>query len=249
MACKLCLQNKQLRQSHILPEFLYKNENLYDNQHRFLRLSSDPTQPNAMEQKGRREYLLCDDCEKLLNERYEQYAKEVLYDKRHLYSTQLLDAEILSGLDYTKFKLFQLSILWRASVSSLPEFSDAHLGEHEERIRQMLLTSDAGSVYEYGCLMLDPESETGAEHYAIMQPETLDVGGYVAVLFMFGGLLWIYVVSNQLQNFRDNGQFVTPEGKLVIAKDVSGEAKRRMDQAAAEARQVEEQRRRFQESA
>lgn len=242
MACKLCLQDKPLRNSHIIPEFLYKSEKLYDNHHRFLQLSLDPAQPNVLQQKGRREHLLCGDCEKLLNDRYELYAKQTLYDNRHLYSTQLPNAEVLAGLDYTRFKLFQLSILWRASISSLPEFRDVDLGRHEERIRQMLLTGDPGSVYEYGCLMLDPESGTEAEHYAIMQPETVEVGGYVGVLFMFGGLLWIYVVSDQLQNFRDDGRFISPEGKLTIPRDVSGETTRVLDHAVTEARLVEEQR-------
>lgn len=248
MLCKLCLQDKLLCNSHIIPEFFYEREELYDDKHRYFRLSLDPTVPDMPEQKGRREYLLCTDCEDLLNQRYERYARQVLYDKRHYHSQPTPEGELLTNLDYARFKLFQLSILWRASVSSLPDFSNVQLGLHEERIRQMLLAGDPGTLHEYGCLMLNPETETEAEHYAILRPETLEHGGYTGVLFMFGGLLWIYVVSDQLQYFNDQGQFVSPAGTVTIAKDTGGLAKHLIDKAAAEVRLSEQQRQKLRES-
>jgi hypothetical protein len=41
---------------------------------------------------------------------------------------------VIRGLDYSTFKLFHLSVLWRASVSSGPDFASVRLGVHEERI-------------------------------------------------------------------------------------------------------------------
>jgi hypothetical protein len=242
MTCKLCLQDKPLRNSHIIPEFLYKHEKLYDDKYRYLRLSLDPTNPNVYEHKGRREELLCTDCENLLNQRYERYARQVLYDKRQQHSTQTPSAEILNNLDYARLKLFQLSILWRASMSSLPEFNSVTVGPHEERIRQMLLDGNPGAVHEYGCLMLDPETETEVEHYGAFEPSTVQQGGYMGISFIFGGLLWIYVVSDQLEYFQDQGRFVSLEGTVMIAKDTDGAAKQFLDRVVAKARTIEEQR-------
>lgn len=255
MVCKLCLQEKDLCNSHIIPEFFYEREELYDDKHRYLRLSLDPTQQDTPQQKGQREYLLCGSCEDLFNHQYERYGRRVLYDKRHRYSTMTPDAEILNDVDYGRFKLFQLSILWRASISSLPEFSDVNLGQHDERIREMLLSGDPGTPYEYGCLMLDPSTEpdpaTGlqVEHSAVSVSKPIEVLGYTHVLFMFGGLYWLYIVSEQLQEFPAKDKLLTPEEKkLIISKVTSNSAKASLDKEIFEMRAIEEQRRKLRKS-
>ncbi len=248
MCCKLCLQNKPLRNSHIIPEFLYKNEKLYDDKHRFLRLSSESTEPNILEQKGRRQHLLCWDCEQWLDRQYEKYAKRVLYDERHIYSTQLQHVEVLVNIDYARFKLFLLSILWRVSISTLSEFSHVNVGPHEERIRKMLLDFDPGYPYQFGCLVLDPDTETDpvtglqVEHSVMLQPQTVEAAGYTTVLLMFGGLIWTYVVSDQLKDFPAKERFLSRDGKLVIARDVGGAARELLQKSVAEARRLEERR-------
>ena len=81
--CRLCCQEKELRHSHILPEFMYQN--LYDNSpKRFYTLNVDlensDNSKRKIEQKGIREYLLCGDCEVQLS-KYENYAAETIYAK------------------------------------------------------------------------------------------------------------------------------------------------------------------------
>jgi hypothetical protein len=143
----LCNKAGELRNSHILPEFLYKK--LYDEKHRTLIISKEK---NKVIQKGIRERLLCRDCETQFS-RYEKYAKEVILripsfsrDK----SGKILYAE---NINYSLFKLFQLSILWRASIAKSPMFSQVSLGPHEDIIREMLQTENPGTRYDYGCAM------------------------------------------------------------------------------------------------
>jgi hypothetical protein len=81
--CKLCLCEKELRHSHILPEFMYQN--LYDHApKRFYTLNVDldnsGKSKKRIEQKGLREYLLCGDCEVQLS-KCENYAAETIYAK------------------------------------------------------------------------------------------------------------------------------------------------------------------------
>lgn len=68
--CRLCEEDKELRNSHILPKFMYQN--LYDAKpKRFYTLKVDLDNSHKsrkkIEQKGIREYLLCGDCEVLLS--------------------------------------------------------------------------------------------------------------------------------------------------------------------------------------
>jgi hypothetical protein len=45
----------------------------------------------------------------------------------------------ISGLNYEQFKLFQLSVLWRAGVSSHQFFDKVKLGQHAEELRLLSL--------------------------------------------------------------------------------------------------------------
>lgn len=61
MACALCLVNTQLRLSHIVPEFMYRQ--MYDVKHRFFAMTAMSSERVRLHQKGLREELLCDQCE------------------------------------------------------------------------------------------------------------------------------------------------------------------------------------------
>ena len=137
MNCKLCQRQAKLVASHIIPEFLYKT--LYDSKHRFQQVSADPAVSNQYKQKGFREPLLCEDCEQRLSVS-EQYMSKLL--NGGVPTIVSLDGRRIRfrDIDYNKLKLFQISILWRAGVSSLPVFSQVQLGPHEPRLRHDLLT-------------------------------------------------------------------------------------------------------------
>src|SRR6266487_81589 len=103
MTCALCQKKKQLRRSHIVPEFLYKQ--MYDPKHRFFALSCTPSERERQHQKGLREFLLCADCE-LLFSGFENYAAKVFYGKDVAASKHHGDLLVLHDLDYKALKLF-----------------------------------------------------------------------------------------------------------------------------------------------
>ena len=127
--CKLCGKVDKLRNSHIIPEFLFKP--LYDSKHRFHVLSTVLDSPNRYEQKGIREKLLCQSCETLLS-KHEGYARTVLFGGTEISVRKEDGNYIIGDIDYKKFKLFQISILWRAGISN-------------HRLQNCFLT-DSGSV-------------------------------------------------------------------------------------------------------
>lgn len=220
MTCRLCTLHKELQNSHIIPEFLFKP--LYDEKHRARQLSKINEQKRGYEgkkliQKGLREKLLCFDCEQLLNNRYEKYFKEIWLDKKTL-PNELNDTEIkIIDLDYGKFKLFHLSILFRASVSCLPEFKQVSLGKHEEFIRGMIINDLPGSDRKYPVLCHAlTKGNSEVQHGLITNPfKTRQPSGHISYGFCFGGCVWYYIVdSREVAEF--SSFMLTTRGELGV---------------------------------
>ena len=115
MLCKLCQHSRDLCRSHIIPEFLFKP--LYsDKKHQFIQMSGSSNVRKV--QKGFKEKLLCRECEDRLN-KWETYAAKVLFGGVEIGFEQMQDRILLHNVDYKKFKVFELSLIWRAGVSSL----------------------------------------------------------------------------------------------------------------------------------
>lgn len=213
MICALCLQQKELRKSHIIPEFLYAS--LYDDKHRLHVLSVIPEQKNSHEQKGLREHLLCDDCEQKLSQ-WERYASLVLKGGVELTYHHQGNIVFVSGLDYQKFRLFQLSILWRAGVSRLQFFEKVQLGPHAETLRQLLLANDPGPLNKYGCFMFGIKFQDAAFTQIIMQPGKVRLLGHTAYRFVFGGFMWAILTSGHDLLAPYNEAILRPEGKALF---------------------------------
>ncbi len=195
MPCALCLKDKQLRNSHIYPEWIYSP--LYDDKHRLEILSVVPEGRNELKQKGMRQPLLCDDCEQKLSV-WEGYAKNIFVSpsKPIEYSQEGSMFEV-RGLDYAKMKLFELSIIWRAGVSTLPFFERCQLGSvHSEILRKQLDTSDPGHPDRYGVLLFGLKiGEMTETLQVIAEPRPARSFGVRAYNLTFGGFLWLFHVS------------------------------------------------------
>lgn len=200
-----------MKKSHIIPEFVFKP--LYDSKHRFHKIVADRGESNTYLQKGMREPLLCLGCEEILSKN-EKYVAEVFSGKREILLTNVDGLVVAEGIDYSKFKLFALSVLWRAGVSSDQFFREVMLGVHEERIRKMLLENSPGTISEYPFLLTLVLHENELFSGLIIEPERVKLDGHNAYRFVFSGLVWVFVVSshsipNILQDaaINDRGQF------------------------------------------
>ena len=97
-------------------------------------------------QKGLRDPLFCEQCEQHFN----TYCEQPFY-KQWIDAAPLPDPWPAGDrihwitVDYSSFKLFHLSVLFRASVSQKPTFAAVSLGpHHEEKVRQLILKQDPG---------------------------------------------------------------------------------------------------------
>lgn len=213
MKCALCLRETELRRSHIIPEFLY--ESLYDDIHRLQVLSILPERGNWREQKGLRERLLCESCEQHISP-WERYASLALKGGVPLQFRREGNVVFISGLNYQQFKLFQLSVLWRAAVSTQRFFEHVQLGKHEELLRRQILAADPGSPDRYGCLMFGIKFAGQAFTGIIMQPGKVRLAGHTAYRFVFGGFIWTMLVSSHTLQPPLNQCVLRPSGDTVL---------------------------------
>jgi len=114
--CKLCLQENQLQQSHIIPKSYFKRLK----QHGKLVMIRDGKQ--TLEGNiDPKEPMLCWDCEQFLSTTFEQYGMGVLRNRSKVRKNS--DHIVLSSFNYDKYYLYLLSILWRASVAEHIHYS------------------------------------------------------------------------------------------------------------------------------
>lgn len=203
MQCRLCLKSSELRGSHVIPEFLYKP--LYDSKHRAMGIHGQGNKKWQYLQKGLRERLLCEQCEQFLNDQYERYFHDMWFIKSPIPFTCDTSTVYEITVDYPKFKLFHLSVLFRAGVSSLPTFTHVKLGPHEDRLRVMLLNHDPGLDTDYQIFANIVLKQDGSiVQKLISQPIRFKADGHTVYNFMFGGCSWHYMVSSHnLTDFRE----------------------------------------------
>ncbi len=145
--CRLCLQNAELCESHIIPEFFYQK--LYDGNHKISVLSSNVDENPSPLQKGLREYLLCEPCDGGRFGRYEDYTAKAFAQISEAVAKEKRDVTCIKNASYPALKLFFMSLLWRIGISSLRMFKTINLGEHKEKLRLALLAGTPLAPTDY----------------------------------------------------------------------------------------------------
>jgi hypothetical protein len=115
----------------------------------------------------------------------------VLFGKASLEGRMEGSKIYITNLNYAKFKLFQLSILWRAGVSS--SFRQVQLGPHRERLRAMLLAGEPGSSQDYPTLMFMLLDEGRPVGDLIIEPSPARLDGHKCYRFIFGGMISVVI--------------------------------------------------------
>ena len=136
--CRLCPHEGELRNSHVISEFLFKD--YYGPKGSYIQLSNFPNDHRSpVVQKAPRERLLCQSCEIKLS-RWERYCEQVISRVKGRSCVNGLIYE--SDVQYEPFKLFLNSLLWRISISTLPEFSQCSIGKSAETVLKRSLQSE-----------------------------------------------------------------------------------------------------------
>lgn len=185
--CKLCREERELQNSHIISKFLWKFCGLTGDKKRFdVTCTSHPELTQKHLQDGFKEPLLCRGCEQKRH-RYEDAARRQIYTAlKKLDPDQ--DPRVLEGLNYRDCKLFIMFQLWMMGVSSLPFFAGVSLGAHEEFLRQMLLDENPGHAWQYGTTF-GILNRPGRPLLGIMgQPDKIRLRGRFAYRYVIAGV-------------------------------------------------------------
>ena len=204
-----------------MPEIVYKP--LYNTRGKMLgiRISERGTTAQLL-QKGLRESLLCDACERHLNTHFEQPSQkawralakmedDTSFVSRIVQTDLGFEAVLLKGFDYASLKLFLLSILWRSGVSSRGEFQQVELGPHEDRLRRMLLERDPGGVGDYPCMLFLMKQDFRGIHI----PWLARFEGRVGYRFLLGRVLLWFLVTRGFESNRFIQAALTEDGNWV----------------------------------
>ncbi len=149
--CKLCGQNKKLVAAHIIPRSFFHNakgvSKSWSEARRYDTKDVKIWQSGFCDNR-----ILCNDCERGFSN-WDGYGYRVLGTPpgtQDFPRTQTQwEAFVIRDVDYTRFKLFVLSVLWRASTSSLPFFTRVQLGPHEATIANLIRKRDPGSEDQF----------------------------------------------------------------------------------------------------
>lgn len=182
--CNLCKREQEPRNSHMIPEFLHRP--VYDPKHRAAIVERGTGTVRTVRQ-GYRERLLCQDCEQYLG-RLDRSFSQTWYGRGALPERVPGRYVRISGLLYEDFKLFHLSVLWRASVAQGKLFALVDLELHEERLRRILLewTLPPPGIYPvYGMVLRHPDGHLVA-HEMVGPPGTGPMDGVRYYSFAWG---------------------------------------------------------------
>jgi hypothetical protein len=120
--CKLCQKYKELRNSHAIPDSIFRTIFKKDLGKAILLTTDDHDVVYSSDSLDTQQ--LCDDCEKKLNHEYEVYSINLL---RNAYKNvkRTREGVCFSNVDVEKLMKFILAIYWRAAVSEHESYSGA----------------------------------------------------------------------------------------------------------------------------
>ncbi len=163
--CKLCGREKKLINAHIIPKKLYGP----------IREASSGESPwvygvgtgkkSQQSQSGIYDPdILCGECDGNLIGPWDNYGQTLLLSSPSPENYIVDDAGKLAGykidtFDYNQLKLFFMSILWRAAITSDQFFAQVQLGAWEDKLKKMILAQDPGSENDFSVLLFKYEGD------------------------------------------------------------------------------------------
>jgi len=195
MPCKLCGKNKKLIKAHIIPEGFFRP----------LRLGSAVPEihsntngvfpkrsPIGIYDKN----ILCEKCDNYIGA-WDDYAHQLLIqdfsEELAVYRENTIAAYKIDNFDYKRLKLFFLSILWRAGISSQPFYSKIQIGPHEHILKKMIAEGNPGEPYDYA-VSLAKFSDPNVT--AMLDPHKKRLDGINYCQFYFTGFV-LYIKSDK----------------------------------------------------
>jgi hypothetical protein len=150
--------------------------------------------------------MLCQKCDcQIIGNNLENYASEMpLYKKTNNFLFNLKNENgvlysYYENIDYQKFKLFLLSLIWRASISKQPIFKHVQLRDYEEQIRSMIIENMYPDENFIPCMIYTYENLDIIKEikFATGPVKTRTQEGGTFYKFIIGNLLYLFFTSKK----------------------------------------------------
>ncbi len=214
MICRYCDLNKTLIKAHIIPEFFFKKLRGND---MLLKVSAGE-RPKSSPIGAYDTRILCGSCDGRFSS-FESYSANLLTDPPQSaveVKEQGLGKRtgyVIPNYNYKLLKLFFLSVMWRASISTLPFYSKISLGPYEERIRALLEAECPGEKNEFPIVI---SKFSGDYANAIFNPYTSRIGETRFCIFHMGSYVVRIKVDARISKYEIPNWVLSPNNPLFI---------------------------------
>ncbi len=204
MKCHLCTADHKLIKAHIIPESFFRplrSGKRVPELHSNIEVEYPKKSPVGIYDTS----ILCSKCDNFIGN-WDNYAQQLLLkdfnEDLAVYDGSKKVAYKIDTFDYKKLKLFFLSVLWRASISSQPFYKRINLGPYECIIREMILKETPGAE-EYFSVVLAKFSDPNVT--GILDPHKDKFDGVNFYRFyMTGFVIYIKVDKRSVPQFMKN---------------------------------------------
>lgn len=149
-------------------------------------------------QKGYRERLLCDTCEQRFSS-WERYVAGVVFGGVPLMLERDGNNVVIRDLDYSRVRLFLLSLLWRMSVASGEMWAAVSISDADESsIRDVLIRQDPPDEGDYPAMCIFPFFDGKFYPDFILQPDAIESLHGPTIRLVLAGILFTFLVGRGL---------------------------------------------------
>jgi len=216
--CKLCGENSRLVNSHVIPQALHADIQSEIETGETMEIHSDRRNYSMRSRTGAYGQFLCRDCEDIFHAWDEEGIRFVRRYRDGTEGERFQQGDhsgFTAEVDYTKFKPWIMSLLWRANECKHELFKRVSLGDKwTAELSQKLIDNDTGGDKDFTVsgswfdhrdfrqTLLDPHQERieGVNHYRF---------------YMYGGFTFLIKVD-QRKSTLPSSMLLSTNGKLRI---------------------------------
>jgi hypothetical protein len=154
MTCQLCRRDVPLIDAHIIPRPFFRTKEP-GGAPKFLS-NTDGTYPKRAPIGIYDPAILCATCDGRIG-RWDEYGIELFTKSLDHFTPVIENGKLVAfrkdSFDYSRLRLFVLSVLWRAHLSTHEMFSRVALGPPAERLRAMIESGEPGRSSEFAMVL------------------------------------------------------------------------------------------------
>lgn len=181
--CKFCEETRHLVNAHIIPRAFYPITG--NSEKPMMVLANDSQWAKRSHQGIYDKALVCQVCEDQFNP-WDTYAAEFLVQGRHQRNIKFAaNHYVVYGFDYSRLKLFFLSLLWRASATDHRMYHKISLGIEEKKLKKLIQLKDPGTEEDFSAILIKYFNRPAAK--LIAAPYSVSWNNVKAYEFTLGG--------------------------------------------------------------